>query len=328
MQDILHGIRCAVLTRGNYRFIRVKDECLFAGGVLGVASIKILDAAARLTAIDPLVGLVGDRVRTRWGRRKPALLISIPLVMYGVYRIFFPGAVVSEIDLLVSLLVLYLGWTLVTLSHIAWASELSDNYDERSRIMSYVQFFTLLGTVGVMVTSALIEYLDPNANMSARAEAIGWLVLTTLPVLVIVAVFSISEPKVSATSSQSLSIDFFRSVIANRPFRRLLLADLLLGLQGGINGTVHFFFVIHVLLLPQSASIFLVAIFLTGLLLVPLFLRISYRFGKHRTLCFGAIQSSVATACFFVIPQASFWLALVTFIMVGVNFGAKDFLMR
>ena len=46
-----------------------------------------------------------------------------------------------------------------------------------------------------------------------------------------------------------------------------------MGLQGGINGSVHFFFIGQVLQLPQLASICVVAIFVTGLLCVPIFLK-------------------------------------------------------
>jgi Na+/melibiose symporter-like transporter len=83
-----------------------------------------------------------------------------------------------------------------------------------------------------------------------------------------------------------------------------------------------------VLLLPKSASLYLLVIFSTGLLCVPIFLRASYRISKHRALCFGAIQSSIATALLFWLPANSFWLTLIVYVFIGVNFGASAFLMR
>lgn len=276
---------------------------------------------------DPLFGVLGDKVRTRWGRRKPAIVVGIPILLLGSYRVFIPGDTVNETDLLISLLILYFGWTLLTLAHTAWASEISSDYDQRSRIMSALQFSGLLGAVVVLAVPAVVDAFYPEADMRMRSKIMGWLVFITLPVLFTLTLTLNREPPISKPKPLDWK-EAWRSLLANKPLRRLLLADLLMGIQGGINGSVHFFFVIHVLKLPTSAGIFLVAIFLTGLLMVPVFLPISRRFGKHRTLCFGALQSSVATAMFLFVPEQSFWLVLAVFMMVGINFGAKDFLMR
>jgi GPH family glycoside/pentoside/hexuronide:cation symporter len=276
---------------------------------------------------DPLFGVVGDRINTRWGRRKPAILAAIPITAYGVYRVFMPSLPVSQSELLMSLLVLYIGWTMLTLAHTAWASELSSDYDGRSRIMGNIQFLGLLGSVAVLLVPTLVDYFAPAADMQLRSQYMGVLILVALPTFCAISLVSVRDKPVSTTTSLPWR-SALTSLLENRPLRRLLLADLLMGVQGGINGSVHFFFIGQVLLLPQSASLFLVVIFMTGLLCVPVFMRLSYKLGKHRTLCWGAILSSAATATLFVIPAGAFWITLVVFILIGVNIGAKDFLMR
>jgi GPH family glycoside/pentoside/hexuronide:cation symporter len=254
---------------------------------------------------DPLFGVLGDKVHTRCGRRKPAIVVGIPILLLGSYRVFIPAEIVSEYDLLVNLLMLCFGWTLLTLAHTAWASEMSTDYDQRSRIMSALQFSGLLGAVVVLAVPAVVDAFYPEADMRMRSKIMDWLVFLTLPVLFTLTLTLNREPKISEHKPLDWQ-EAWQSLFANRPLRRLLLANLLMGIQGGINGSVHFFFVIQVLKLPTSAGIFLVAIFLTGLLMVPAFVPISRRFGKHRTLCFGALQSSVATAMFLSVPEQSF----------------------
>jgi Na+/melibiose symporter-like transporter len=163
--------------------------------------------------------------------------------------------------------------------------------------------------------------------MQLRSKLMGWLILVSLPVFGLLALVSVKDRAVVVTNRLPWR-SAMRSIAENRALRRLLLADLLMGLQGGINGSVHFFFIGQVLLLPRSASLFLVVIFATGLLCVPILLRLSYRFGKHRTLCWGAILSSCATASIFFIPAGAFWITFVVFVLIGVNIGARDFLMR
>ena len=126
----------------------------------------------------------------------------------------------------------------------------------------------------------------------------GWFVLITLPVFTLFALYSIRE----AVVVPAIRINWresWASFRSNMALRRLLLADVLMGFQGGVNGSLHFFLINHVFDLPEAAAPFLLVIFLTGLLCVPLFLWLSKRFGKHQTLCLGAMQSTVATSLFF-----------------------------
>ncbi len=276
---------------------------------------------------DPVFGVLGDRIRTPWGRRRPAIVVGVPIILLGAYGVFFPAEPADESTLLLSLLVLYVGWTLLAIAHTAWASELSGDYDRRTRIMGALQLFGLFGAVAVLALPALLDAIDPEGGMRMRSAAMGWLIMIALPLLFGLAVVSTKEPELRSPVKLPWQTAW-RSILENHALRRLLLADLLLGLQGGINGAVHFFFVIQVLKLPQAASLYLVVIFLTGLLFVPFFVWLSGRFGKHQTLCVGALQSTLATALFFVVPDSSFWWVFWLFVLVGVNFGAKDLLMR
>ncbi|MGI9328662.1 MAG: MFS transporter [Pseudomonadales bacterium] len=278
-------------------------------------------------ATDPIFGVLGDRINTRWGRRRPALLISVPILMYGVYRVFFPPEAPDASDLLISLLVLYVGWTMFTLAHTAWASELSTDYDVRSRIMGTIHFFSLAGLIAVMLLPVVLDQLSVDATMRDRTALMGWFVLLTLPLLTGAATMSTGEPDRGQQTPIAWR-EAVSSLLGNRPLRRLLAADLLLGIQAGINSSVHFFFVGHVLALPEYGSLYLLVLFISGLLCVPLFLRLSYRLGKHQTLAVAVLVTSIGTLAFFVVPQHSFWITFIVYVLVGVNVGAKDFLMR
>ena len=290
------------------------------GGIFLTA--KIFDVLT-----DPIFGVLGDRINTRWGRRKPAIVVGVPILLLGAYRVFFPGQDVSETSLLVSLLTLYLGWTLLSLAHTAWASEISADYDERSRIMGALQFAGLIGAVVVLAIPAIVERIEPEGGLLLSGQLMGWLVFITAPCLFAVALFFNKEPKTVVGEQIDWRLAW-SSMLANKPLRRLLLADLLMGLQGGINGAVHFFFIIQVLLLEQAAGLLLLVIFFVGLLCVPFFVKLSEKFGKHRTLCIGALQSSFATALFFIVPSQNFLWVFLIYVLVGINFGAKDLLMR
>lgn len=276
---------------------------------------------------DPVFGILGDRINTKWGRRRPAIVAAVPLLLIGVYLLFFPSQSVSETKLMISMLILYVGWTMYTLAHTAWASELSDDYDGRSRVMSYLQYFGLAGMVIVLMIPVVVDMITPNATMLQRAKPMGWMILIMLPVLTAVALVSIKE-KPPVLIKQPAWHEAWRIFTESAALRRLLAADVLAGFQAGVNGAVHFFFVIHVLLLPKSAALFIVVIFITGLFCVPVFLKLSYKLSKHHALCIGVLVQLIATSFLLFVPERSFVFALLIYVLIGANAGAATFLMR
>lgn len=295
-------------------------------------SLTVVGTVFMLTRVfdvitDPLFGFLGDKFNAPWGRRRVAIMVGTPILIVGVYRVFFPALPVSSSSLLVSLLILYVGWTMLTLAHTAWASELSSDYDERSRIMGAIHIVGLIGAVVILLAPAIVDFVHDAPDMKMRGEMMGYIVLISLPIFVLISSGSVSD-RATSTSRQPHWRSAIRAFVSNKPLRRLLAADFLMGFQGGINGSVHFFYVAHVLQLPKSGSLFLIFIFISGLLCVPLFIKLSYRIGKHRTLCCGAAMSSISTATLFFLPAAAFWLALIVFVTIGFMIGARDFLMR
>ncbi|MEM0985066.1 MAG: MFS transporter [Pseudomonadota bacterium] len=276
---------------------------------------------------DPIFGIVGDRIQTRWGRRRPAMIAALPPLLLGVWLLFFPSGAVTPTGLLIAMVILYVGWTLYTLAHTAWASELSDDYDGRSKIMSYLQYFGLAGMIAVLLTPVFVDLVVEDATMVQRAAPMGALILFTLPAFSLVALLSIKEPPLEQVKMPPWR-DTFKIFARSAALRRLLIADLLAGFQGGVNGAVHFFFVIHVLLMPAAASLFIVVIFVAGFFCVPIFLKLSMVLNKHRALCIGSIFQMAATIMLLFLPPEAFVLTFVVYMMIGANMGANTFLMR
>jgi GPH family glycoside/pentoside/hexuronide:cation symporter len=193
--------------------------------------------------------------------------------------------------------------------------------------MGYLQSFALGGIVIVLLIPVVVDMFTPNATKLQRAESMGWMILITLPLLTAIALLSVKE-KPPINVQQPAWHEAWRIFKDSAALRRLLVADLLSGFQAGVNGAVHFFFVIHVLLLPKAASLFIVVIFTAGLFCVPLFLRLSYKLSKHQALCIGAFVQFFATALLLFIPEKSFVITFVVYVLIGANFGASAFLMR
>ena len=108
----------------------------FYAGELGLplAGVGAMIAVSRIFDViaDPLIGVVSDRLHTRWGRRKPWLAAGTPIIMLATWMLFVPTGQVSLIYLMIWTSVLSIGYSLFDLPYKAWGAELSTGYSERS----------------------------------------------------------------------------------------------------------------------------------------------------------------------------------------------------
>ena len=73
--------------------------------------------------VDVTLALAMDRTRTRIGRYRPWLVAGAPVVMVGLYQLYMAPVGFSAGYLLVWLLVLYLGWSMMSLAMSAWGDQ-------------------------------------------------------------------------------------------------------------------------------------------------------------------------------------------------------------
>ena len=101
---------------------------------------------------DPLMGSISDRFRSRFGRRHPFMFAAPLPLAAAIYLLFHPPEVLydSQMGLFVwfatCTIVMRICSTLFAVPHLALGAELSDDYIQRSRIMSYNNLFTNYGT--------------------------------------------------------------------------------------------------------------------------------------------------------------------------------------
>ena len=78
---------------------------------LGLAITGAALMAARVLDVvtDPLIGIVSDRSRWRWGRRKPWILVGAAVAALSILQLFQPPTAVGGGHLTLWAILLYLG---------------------------------------------------------------------------------------------------------------------------------------------------------------------------------------------------------------------------
>lgn len=143
---------------------------LFYNQVLGLdaffVSIALAIAIVFDAITDPLVAAFSDNLQTRWGRRHPLMLISALPLGCSLFAVYVPPPGLSELGLFAWLL----GFTiatrgLMTLFVVPWsaiAAELSDNYEERTSVMTYRYFVG--GAFGVSFPLIVYTFVMPGTE--------------------------------------------------------------------------------------------------------------------------------------------------------------------
>jgi GPH family glycoside/pentoside/hexuronide:cation symporter len=109
---------------------------------------------------DPLVGSLTDRFSSRWGRRRPFLLVfAIPFGL-GFLILWWAPPWQSQIALMITVTFAYMLsdtlQTLVSVPFYALTPELTPDYDERTSLTGYRMMFNLLASLATAVAAPII----------------------------------------------------------------------------------------------------------------------------------------------------------------------------
>jgi len=283
----------------------------FALGFTMVGVVLLLARCWDLLS-DPLVGYLADRLVVR-NRRRIMMLAGTPLLLLGVHRVFVPPGQASADELLFWLLLLYTGWSMVTVPYLALGAELSSDYNRRSRLSASREGFVLMGTLA----AALLPLLA-GLGGADRLEILGWTFLLLLP-LSLFAVFLLREPVGGGTQLPFTS--GLRLLRDNRAFRLLLWAYLANGLANAIPATLFVLYVQHWLQRPDLTWLFLALYLVAGLVGMLLWLPWVNRIGKHRVWALSIFTSVAAFLAVPWLPQDAFLAYALVCGVTGLSLG-------
>lgn len=290
---------------------------------LGMAGVGAVLFGARLVdvASDPVVGWLSDRTGSRLGRRIPWIACGVPAMAVGIWLLFRPGTEASLSGLAVGSIVLYLGWTCVTVPYTAWGAEASAYYHQRSRLAAWREGCVVIGT---LLAAGLV------AAGSSLGEGLGWLAIGTLALLVLATpVLVLLGPRpdrmVRLATGSGGGFDPRRGVrllLANRPFRRLLSAWFLNGVANGLPATLFLLFVTYRLDAAAHASWLLLTYFGVSIVGLPVWIWAARRWDKHRVWCVAMVWACgwFALAPFLGSGDIALYVALV--VGTGLALGA------
>lgn len=134
---------------------------------------------------DFVIGDASDRTNTRWGRRRPYLLAGAIIGSLSFFLIFTPPSLNGPfvVAYMAIMLVIYsTGYSLFAVPYTAMVAEMTDDYDERTRLMSFRTFFSAAGQLLALAgAAALVKYGgEGEAGYRLMGGALGAVIAAAL----------------------------------------------------------------------------------------------------------------------------------------------------
>jgi GPH family glycoside/pentoside/hexuronide:cation symporter len=295
---------------------------------LDLSAVGVAFMVVRLLDIglDPTLGVLMDRTRTRFGRFRPWLAGGVPILMAAAGLLFFAQPGVTAAYLGLGLALAYGGWSICVLAQTSWGALLSPQYNERSRIYGWWQLFNLIGMLCILTLPIAAGKFFPGAASGIRA--MGLYLIVVLPVSTALALFSVKEPQPLKDAAKATYADWFR-LFRSAAVRRLLLADLLIGLAYGMDGALFLFFFTKAKGFTLAfADVGLLLYFIGGLIGGPLWTALSRRTSKHMALACASFASIAGLIVLYVIPNGHMMWGAIASVISGLPYAAANQISR
>jgi len=328
-------------------------------GIMGLIFIatRVIDAIQ-----DPVIGLVSDKFTHRGPRgRLTFVAMMLPLMIGGFYMLFdppdslFTQPTMLALWLFAALFVVHLGYAGVSISYHAHGAELTNEYNERTRVTVGREIFGLLGmTLAVVLPTVFTAWYGEQTGYIYMGMAfLPIALLFALPTLtyspgsvypavvredpethvryfrgwLISLAPMLTRPTAWFERSLTLRtlVPFF-APMKNRLFRRLLLVFIVNGAALGVAVSVMLFYVEHVLKGGKlQAGIILLVYFGAAAASVPLWLMLSRRLSKTAAWFVAMVVTVIAMSFGFFLGAGDFiWflpIAIVTGLGIGADYG-------
>ena len=279
---------------------------------------------------DPAMGVISDNTRTKFGRRRPYIILGAPLVFLAFVMMWFPlasGTMASKIVFYIFAFVLMnTVTTIVQVPFLAMAAELSTDYNERTSLTNVRMIISL----GSSLLCAVLPMLIVGAYQEVRT---GYVVMSiifglffTLPLILVF--LKVKERKQFQEGRKSTFREMFAPVKI-KIFRRYMYIYLGVILAMDVIAMIFAYYMTYSLERFNELSFVLGSLLGTQIIFIPVAAWFAKKTSKVRSIILGNIGWALcAAASFMLSPEspgfhiyllASLLGAFMAFSLIGYN---------
>jgi GPH family glycoside/pentoside/hexuronide:cation symporter len=233
---------------------------LFYNQLIGLPSEWVSGAIALAlivdACVDPIVGQVSDHWRSRWGRRHPFMYAAALPVAVSYLLLWNPphaSHAVLFVYLLATAVVVRTFITFYEIPSSALVAELTQNYDQRTTLLSYRSIFGNLGGLGMALLAYLVFLRPTPAYPQGQLNPHGYSAYGAVSAVVMFVVIILSAAgtqrfvpflhrPTEAPKSLSQFLREMGSTLSNRSFLMTLGSGSFAAMAGGLHSALTLYF--------------------------------------------------------------------------------------
>ncbi len=273
---------------------------------------------------DPVMGYLSDKTRSRWGRRRPYLLLASIPIWVSFYLIWSPDASMSPTSQFIYLLVCYLSlytfWTLFYVPYQSLGMELTPDYDERNILFGVRQILSVLGTIaGMMLPVYLISRMggDKHSGYSVYSLYTGALIALIL-------VFAFAKLHERDDIEHAEIFPFFEGMkitLKNRAYL-IVVATYLISLIGASFIAPLALYMAKYVIKAEWAVQYVVLAYMVGsMLAIPFWIRLAAKTNKVRAWQIAMVSGGLFYFGALLYDEGTWILWIVFGFLVGTSSG-------
>ncbi|TYB35760.1 MFS transporter [Micromonospora sp. AP08] len=297
------------------------------GVAAGVAALLVLLPKAWDVLVNPVAGRISDRTRSRWGARRPWLLVgglALAVLFAAIFAAPFGAGPAAGTYVALAFLATATAFAFFQVPYVAMPAELTDDPAERTRLMSW--------RIAVLALAILVSGAVAPAVVTAGGDGVPghrWMGLFVAALIVAGTVGAFLGTRSAPTGTVRESEPSLRAQLAvagrNRPFRVLLVCFVIqsAGVATVLAGVKYF--ADQVLGAPDSGPTLLFACFVgPALLVMPLWTRAGARLGKRAALVAASLlfaAGALALVASPALPAAGVYAVVA---LIGVGYAGQQ----
>jgi len=273
-------------------------------------------------ALDPVMGALADRTRTRWGRYRPWILLgAAPLGLSFAALYWTPAStgLMLTATVLLTHLLFRLAYTAVSIPYCALTARITSRSDERSSLAGFRMFFaTLAGLTVSFLTQPLVATL--GGGDQARGFFYAACVIAAISTCVLPLVFlNTREPVLASDAALPPTLaESFKAVRYNSAFWMVMVAVTAAALCSTMIGKSLLYYYKYFVHDEASARYALSVKAAAGLLIIPAWVQVTKFTGKRGAWFAASAWAVMALAIFAIFDIRSAVSAGALFLLLHV----------